>query len=149
MFDSEAYTRQSETRSLWKYVNRISEPDPVAVIRFSLKLVDGRWRSYKNAKDWRTARGLFIFIVKNGKLYASKRAQLEWRSDPVGHVDLARGDFIHFGGEIQFGGSYSRRGKLVSWNDKTGHYFDPEYPMDPSVVPMLPISLFNPYRQEN
>lgn len=40
----------------------------------------------------------------------------------VGHIEIARGGSVTYGGEIRFGNGYSNRGKLQWWDNATGHY---------------------------
>ncbi len=63
-----------------------------------------------------------IFVVRlDSKLVLSRPVALNWQPRRVGHIDLADGEPIIFAGEIMFGGSYSGRGVLRWWNDRTGH----------------------------
>jgi hypothetical protein len=129
---------------LWilRYVNRYPNEQWTPVERCTLELAGDRWKTVSPTGCRRTARGRHIFVVQNRAILVTRARWLIWSANPIGHIDLARGEAIEFGGEIFFGSSYSGRGVLRKWNDRTGYYFDPSRPMNPRIVPLLPLPLF-------
>jgi hypothetical protein len=112
------------------------------VIKYQLLSRNGRWKTVSPSGRIFTARGRHVFVVQNGLLIVSKEKYPPGFEDSIGHIDLAGGRPIEFGGEIVFGSSRARRGILVSWNDQTGHYCDSHRAMNPDVVPLLPADKF-------
>jgi len=78
-----------------------------------LEQVDGVWREI-GIKYSHTARGLYDFVVRDGKLWAVK-AKNTWRA--LGHTEAARGKRVEFAGQVEFEG-----GKVKRWNDGSGHF---------------------------
>lgn len=120
------------------HVNQYPGDWAIPALKLDLIVKDGRWKTVSPSGVVRTARGHHLFIVQQGRLIVAKGITPLGMPRPIGHIDLAPGDPIEFGGEIRFGASYSARGRLQWWNDRTGHYHDPLRPMDPAIVPMLP-----------
>ena len=90
--------------------------------------------------------GLHVFIVQpDFEVILSRPLKIGWTDRSVGHIDLAQGKPIIFGGEIKFSGAYRGRGAIRWWNDRTGHYHDLNRPMDPGVITQLPLDLFRPF----
>lgn len=135
----ESHKRKKRDR---RYFNRHPDDPWDFVDRCALEFINGRWRTKTPSDCVRAARGRHVFVVQDGELFLNRVKWLNWRTDPLGHIDLARGEPIEFGGEIMFGGSYSGRGVLRWWNDATGHYHDTSRPMDPRIVPLLPQEQF-------
>lgn len=92
-----------------------------------------------------SAEGLHVFVVIEGVLYLSK-VRLLAECGVVRHINLSGGDPVEFAGEIRFRSKRPGRGRLLYWNDKTGHYNDPARPMDPLIVPQLPIKDFQRFK---
>jgi hypothetical protein len=128
------------------YANRM---DDVAcpVQTFSLVLRDDRWRTRDSKGREFTAKGRHIFVVYQGRLIVTRRKHNPNSGTTVSHIDLIDGRQVEFAGEILFGGHSFQRGILKEWTNQTGHYHDPERPMDPRLVPQLPLELFRPFVQ--
>lgn len=127
------------------YHNRHPEDSHLPVVCCRLRFIGGRWRTISPTGCRRTAKGIHNFVVQEGVLLVQRPVQRPGMPTPAGHVDLARGEPVEFAGEILFGGRSGRRGVLIYWNDRTGHYHEHGEPMDPRVVPLLPIRLFRAF----
>ena len=69
------------------------------------------WRGGKQRTN--TARGTYIFVIQDGKIYAAKVD----RTLSIGHTELAKGKRVEWAGTITFQG-----GTLVKWDNSSGHY---------------------------
>lgn len=128
------------------YHNRYPEDLSFSVARQALsQSTDGRWWLNRFGREPWLAEGTLIFVVQSGLLWVTPHRRLGSTCLPVRHIDLAGGDPVEFAGEIRFGRGKRKRGRMVEWNDRTGHYNDPGRPMDPSVVPQLPAELYRPW----
>jgi hypothetical protein len=136
---------ESEPADPRLYHNRFPGEEYLGVSGWRLIQRDARWKVCHGSLQ-RTARGLYLFVVlprsDSPILLVHKAKQSTLRGRPVGHLDLAHGGPILFGGQIAFGSSYNARGLLRWWDDRTGHYHDASSPMDPRNVPLLPQSRF-------
>ena len=127
------------------YKNQYPDHPYGFTVRCDLQFVDGKWRTFSPSGNRRTAKGTHLFVVQNAKLIVGKVRYLVDKGEQVGHIDLAEGGPIEFGGEIRFKSSRNGKGSLLYWNNRTGHYHDPCRPMDPKCVPTLPLSHYKPY----
>jgi hypothetical protein len=118
---------------------------PCLVNKFSLVCIDGRWKTQDGGGTTFTAKGLHIFVVQAGRLIVARRSVRPNQSVVATHEDIADGNAVEFAGEIMFGGRSRQRGFVKFWNDKTGHYHDPNRKMNPMVVPTLPQDRFVRY----
>jgi hypothetical protein len=98
-----------------------------------LKNVNGTWKEI-GPRYSRTARGLYDFVVKDGQLYAVKAKST---MDPFGHTEAARGQRVHWAGQVEF-----ESGKVKHWNDGSGHYRPPSSMREPAVRAGLPDDKF-------
>jgi hypothetical protein len=84
-------------------------PD-AAVVR--LEKLDGKWRE-TGGRFNRTARGMYDFVVRDGRLWAVKAKRT---MGAPGHTEAAQGNRVAFAGQVTF-----EAGILTGWNDGSGH----------------------------
>ena len=97
--------------------------EPWANVR-RLRLVDNliRWKTIEgNGPPW-TAKGHDLFVFQQDEILVAKIHLITEFGRWLNHSDLAAGANVQYAGEIQFGSSRSRRGKMKYWNNNSGHY---------------------------
>ena len=124
------------------FPNDLWRPKP----RFRLARVGDRWNTVATNGSARTARGLFLYVVQGGDLWAAKFIDTVIPEIAFGHIDLARGDEVDYAGEIRFRSGYNHRGSLMAWDNRSGHFLPK--PEDRWVVPLLPQSFFEAHSHE-
>lgn len=91
----------------------IIRPEPLKRLFFNgsrYKYIDENGRTY-------TPRGVYNFIVKEGKIYIASR-----RNGQSGHINISRGADVEYAGQIRFGARGPRRGWIKEWDNASGHY---------------------------
>jgi RHS repeat-associated protein len=97
-----------------RFVNLFPE-DPVrAVSRYKLEQRAGKWVTVSATGRTRSATGHYIFVRQNDTIFVQRETR-------AGHIDLAGGRPVDYGGQIQFSGR-NNRGTLRTWNNGSGHY---------------------------
>src|SRR5262249_11371269 len=82
---------------------KIKDDPPLPVAKFRLELRDGKWVTVSASGMVRSAKGLFVFVTKGGRILVTNPNQLVGDGDrTVFHTDLGNGNPVHYAGEIRF-----------------------------------------------